>query len=208
MNILEKKPSLVVLAGPSGSGKTTLARRIQGVYTGPIFLQDIDLGINYEGPANQRSSGPKGSEEMNAAYKAMQMRTRALLNEGVNVLYVATNRSIKAQEAVINLANECGANLNAYQLDAGFGDLASRVRQRPPDHISGITTVTALESMLSDFHDFPGSRRINTSKISVDAAARLIIFEVWGPEHCQPDNLSSFIGFLRQKRAFQKQRTG
>lgn len=170
------QPYFVVIAGPSGSGKSTTGRILARKTC--FVLLDIDNDRFYSGLPE---TGKANSEEiMRQAYRITNQRIRTILSQGMPVISVAVRRTPDAHEVVRKIAQDCNAHLFVVELLAPSRVLKQRVAERPPDHLSGITSSDALDRQLGHFHLFsdPKPLKVDTSKLSPEAVAEEILSQL------------------------------
>jgi predicted kinase len=90
------RPSLILLVGIPGSGKTTYAEKYLEVYNDAIHLSSDKIRAELWG--DEATQG-----DNNEVFSLMQSRTIEALNNGLSVLYDATNVTRKDRSYIISL---------------------------------------------------------------------------------------------------------
>jgi len=118
------------MVGVSGSGKSTFAKKIQSETDSEIVETDA---IRFELTGNASDQSKNG-----LVFGIAKKRIRENLSSGKNVIFDATNLSVKDRREFIELGKEYGSKIHAYVVkpDLAISKQRNALRERQvPDFV-------------------------------------------------------------------------
>jgi len=132
------RPSLVAIGGFSGTGKTTLAAALAchfGRIPGALHLRSdiIRKRLAHVSPEQRLPENAYTPEASQEVYQTLLQEAGGALNAGQSVIVDAVFALEQEQQALENMAHECGVNFFGIWLEASSCLLKLRVAQRTKD---------------------------------------------------------------------------